>query len=137
MPRAALTRRVEFAAKHHYWRPEWSEARNTATFGAAARPHPHTYACEVSVRGDVDPITGMVVDLALLDQVLQQEITARFLGRDINSEVPEFADGKLVPTGENLARVIGERVQAALGARAEVSRVIVREDESLWSEWTP
>ena len=139
MPRAALTRRITFAAAHRYGRPEWSDAKNHEVFGASANPkyHGHGYACEVTVRGEVDRVTGMVIDLALLDRVLDDEVRARFDHRNINEEVPEFADGKLVPTGENLARVIGERVQAALGTRVEVSRVVVREDESLWSEWTP
>jgi 6-pyruvoyltetrahydropterin/6-carboxytetrahydropterin synthase len=137
VPRAALTRRVTFAAAHHYRRPDWSEAKNQEAFGPSVQPHGHGYACEVTVRGEVDRATGMVIDLALLDRVLNDEVRSRFDHRDINREVPEFADGALIPTGENLARVIGERVQAALGARVDVSRVVVREDESLWSEWTP
>jgi 6-pyruvoyltetrahydropterin/6-carboxytetrahydropterin synthase len=139
VPRAALTRRVTFAAAHRYRRPEWSDARNAEVFGATANPHyhGHNYACEVTVRGEVDPVTGMVIDLALLDRVLHDEVRARFDHRNLNAEVPEFADGGLIPTGENLARVIGERVRAALGARVEVARVVVREDEDLWAEWTP
>ena len=139
MPRAALTRRVTFAAAHRYRRPEWSDAKNAEVFGACANPHyhGHGYACEVMVRGEIDPATGMVIDLALLDRVLADEVRARFDHRNLNVEVPEFADGGLIPTGENLARVIADRVRGALGARVEVTRVVVREDDSLWAEWTP
>lgn len=139
MPHAALTRRVTFAAAHRYRRADWSDAKNAEVFGACANPnyHGHGYACEVTVRGDVDRVTGMVIDLGLLDRVLHDEVTARFDHRNLNVEVPEFGDGGMIPTGENLARVIGERVQAALGARVQVSRVVVREDESLWAEWAP
>jgi 6-pyruvoyltetrahydropterin/6-carboxytetrahydropterin synthase len=137
MPRAALTRRVTFTATHRVARADWSDARNLESFGDAAKPHPHDYACEVTVRGEVDPATGMVIDLGVLDRALREQVRARFDGRDINAEVPEFAGGALVPTTENLARVIAERVRGALGARVEVSRVVVRESDDLWSEWTP
>ena len=85
----------------------------------------------VTVAGPIDPVTGMVVSLDVLDRVLQREVMDRFDHRNINLEVPEFADGKLVPTGENLARFILERVQLGLGDTARVSTVTVAEDESL------
>ena len=133
MPITTLTRRVSFAAAHRYRRPEWDDARNASTFGLCARPnfHGHSYSCEVTVRGSIDPLTGFVVDLGLLDRVLQAEVRDRFDHRNINLDVPEFADGKLVPTGENLARFILERVQRALGSVATVTMVTVAEDDSL------
>ena len=128
-----LTRRVNFAAAHRYRRPEWDDARNTATFGLCAREsfHGHSYVCEVTVRGPVDPLTGFVVDLGVLDRVLQVEVRDRFDHRNINLDVPEFADGLLVPSGENLARYIFDHVQKALGGAATVTSVSVAEDDSL------
>jgi 6-pyruvoyltetrahydropterin/6-carboxytetrahydropterin synthase len=104
-PHASLTRRVTFAAAHRYRRPEWSDERNAQVFGACARPsyHGHSYVCHVTVRGPVDGETGFCVDLALLDRVLHDEVRERFDHRNLNVDVPEFADGALVPTGENLA----------------------------------
>ena len=133
MPRASLTRRVSFAAAHRYSRPEWTEADNQRVFGACANPnyHGHSYRCDVTVTGSVDPVTGFAVDLALLDRVLATEVRSRFDHRNINLDVPEFADGKLVPTGENLARFIAERVQRGLGDNIRVLRVTVAEDDSL------
>ena len=133
MPTTTLTRRVMFAAAHRYRRPEWDEARNAATFGLCSRPnfHGHSYVCEVTVRGAIDPLTGFVVDLGLLDRALQTEVRERFDHRNINLDVPEFADGLLVPSGENLARYILERVQRALGSAATVVSVSVAEDDSL------
>ena len=128
-----LTRRVGFAAAHRYRVPEWSDERNEATFGLCARPsyHGHSYQCEVTVTGEVDPVTGFVVDLGLLDAVLQREVRDRLDHRNINTDVPEFADGLMIPTGENLARFIAERVQDGLGAAARVTRVVVAEDSTL------
>jgi 6-pyruvoyltetrahydropterin/6-carboxytetrahydropterin synthase len=124
---------VTFAAAHRYRRPEWSDAENEATFGACARPsyHGHSYNCDITVRGEIDERTGFVVDLGLLDRVLASEVRERFDHRNINVDVPEFADGRLIPSGENLARFIFERVQSALGARATVASVTVAEDATL------
>lgn len=139
---------MAFAAAHRYRRPDWSDERNAATFGPCARPsfHGHSYACHVTVRGPIDPETGFCVDLALLDRVLAEEVRERFDHRNINVDVPEFADGRLVPTGEHLAVFIAERVQRRLdeavgggdGSPApRVTRVEVAEDESLRVAFEP
>jgi 6-pyruvoyltetrahydropterin/6-carboxytetrahydropterin synthase len=133
MPAASLTRRVRFAAAHRYRRPEWTDARNVEVFGACANPsfHGHSYVCDVTVRGEIDSSTGFSVDLGVLDRILATEVVSRFDHRNINTDVPEFADGLLVPTGENLARFIFERVQDRLGAVATVVRVRIAEDDTL------
>lgn len=134
-----LTRRVTFAAAHRYRIAEWSDAQNEATFGACSRAsfHGHGYVCDVTVSGAIDPVTGFAVDLARLDAVLHAEVRDRFDHRNINLDVPEFADGKLMPTGENLARFIWERVQAALGESPRVTRVVVAEDATLSATYEP
>jgi 6-pyruvoyltetrahydropterin/6-carboxytetrahydropterin synthase len=128
-----LTRRVTFAAAHRYRRPEWSQERNEQIFGLCAREnyHGHTYTCDVTVSAGLDATTGFVIDLAVLDRVLTAEVRERFDHRNINLDVPEFADGKRIPTGEELAAFIFERVQAALGATAKVVEVAVAEDATL------
>src|SRR5437868_202852 len=129
----SLTRRVTFAAAHRYRRADWSEAQNREVFGACASPnfHGHSYRCDVTVRGAVDEETGFVVDLGLLDRILQREVRERFDHRNINLDVPEFADGRLVPTGEELARFIFTRLQTTLGKAATVVSVTIAEDATL------
>ena len=133
MPTASLTRRVSFSAAHRYSRPEWSDEKNATTFGACAWPnfHGHSYVCDVSVSGPIDDKTGFLVDLGVLDRILKEQVTDRFDHRNINLDVPEFADGKLVPTGENLARYIFERVEEELRKPTKVVRVTVGEDDRL------
>ncbi|AMW05391.1 6-pyruvoyl trahydropterin synthase family protein [Gemmatimonas phototrophica] len=134
MPRTSLTRRVMFAAAHRYRRPDWSDQENADIFGACAHPHyhGHSYVCDVTVAGPVDEETGFVVDLGFLDNVLQREVRERFDHRNISLDVPEFADGKMIPTGENLARFICDRVQAALShTSARVIKVHLAEDAML------
>ena len=133
MPTASLTRRVAFSAAHRYSRPEWSAEMNATTFGACAWPnfHGHTYVCDVTVSGPIDDKTGFVVDLGVLDRILLEQVREKFDHRNINLDVPEFGDGKLVPTGENLARYIFERVEGQLPKPAKVMRVTVGEDDTL------
>jgi 6-pyruvoyltetrahydropterin/6-carboxytetrahydropterin synthase len=138
--RTTLTRRVQFAAAHRYRRPQWDDARNADTFGLCARPnyHGHSYVCDVSVSGPVERDTGMLVDLGLLDRVLQDEVRARFDHRNINLDVAEFDETSgLVPTGEELARFIAERVQAQLPESVRVTRVVLAEDATLSATYEP
>jgi 6-pyruvoyltetrahydropterin/6-carboxytetrahydropterin synthase len=81
--RLSLTRRVTFAAAHRYRRADWSEARNREVFGACANPnfHGHTYTCDVTVSGPVDPETGMLVDLGRLDRALATQLYYAMGGR--------------------------------------------------------
>lgn len=133
MPTCTLTRRVKFAAAHRYRRPEWDDAKNESTFGACAWPsyHGHSYTCDVAVSGDIDPLTGFVVDLGRLDATLRREVIQKFDHRNINVDIPEFADGLLIPSGENIARYILDRVQSALSTSARVISVTIAEDDTL------
>ena len=137
MPRAALTRAVQFAAGHRYHRPEWSEEENRRAFGECANQpgHGHNYRCEVTVEGRVDPRTGMVIDLGELDRLLEDEVSGPMDHAFLN-DLPEFdAEGR-VPTTENLARVIWSRIAPRLPADCSLVRVRVHEDRDLWSDYT-
>ncbi len=133
MPLAYLTRKVTFSAAHRYRRPEWTDEQNEKAFGLCAREsfHGHSYVCEVTVAGEIDPITGFVADLGDLDSILSEEVKNRFDHRNINVDVPEFADGKLIPSGENLARFIFDRVSARLPESVQLESVKIAEDRTL------
>jgi 6-pyruvoyltetrahydropterin/6-carboxytetrahydropterin synthase len=136
----ALTRRVRFAAAHRYRRPEWDDATNARVFGKCARPqfHGHTYVCDVTVEGPVDPQTGFCADLGTLDRLLHDVVVERLDHANLNLDIPEFAEGRLIPTSEELARWIAERVQGGLeaaGASGRVVEVRVAEDDTLSATW--
>ncbi|HEY2374491.1 MAG TPA: 6-carboxytetrahydropterin synthase [Gemmatimonadaceae bacterium] len=138
---ASLTRRVSFAAAHRYRIASWSDERNEQVFGLCARPsyHGHSYTCDVMVRGDIDETSGMLIDLGVLDRILEVEVRQRFDHRNINLDVAEFGEGKMVPTGENLARFIFARTAAALRAAksaAHVVKVTVAEDATLSASYS-
>jgi 6-pyruvoyltetrahydropterin/6-carboxytetrahydropterin synthase len=101
-----LTRKVEFSASHFYRNPAWSEEENGRVFGKCANPygHGHNYVLEVTVEGQPDPDTGMVLDLKALKEILQREVVDRMDHRSLNHEVQDLA-GK-IPTTENVAATI-------------------------------
>lgn len=133
MSRATLTRRVTFAAAHRYRRPEWTDEKNEQVFGLCAREsyHGHTYVCDVTIGGEIDPVTGFVFDLGEFDAVLADEVKHRFDHRNINTDVPEFADGLLVPSGENLSQFIFGKVRRRLPESVRLVRVVIAEDGTL------
>ena len=137
MSTAYLTRIVQFAAAHRYFRPEWSAARNSAVFGACFSPHGHghTYTCAVTVKGQVDPTTAMVADLGALDRLLHEEVVARYDHRHLNLDAPEFAYGQTVPTGEALCVEIWRRVAPRLPSGCALAAVRVQEEPALWAEY--
>lgn len=137
--RATLTRRVTVSAAHRYRRPEWDDARNLATFGPCAHPnwHGHTYEIDVTVGGEIDPTTGFCADLGALDAALKREVFDALDHRNLVLDVPEFAEGKAIPTAENLAWWVAQKVQAALGQTTRVTRVRVSEMRGLWAEVEP
>lgn len=123
-----LTRAVDFAASLRYWRPDLSESENRAFFGRSASQHGHNYRLEVTVQGEPDSATGMVMDLKDLKAVIECEITARFDHRDLNRDTGFFE--KVPPTPERFAQVIYELLRGALGER--LYGVRLRQDEDLW-----
>ena len=137
MPTVYLTRIVQFAAAHRYFRPEWTAGRNADVFGDCAREHGHghTYQCTVTVRGTPDPQTGMVMDLGLLDRVLSEEVVQRLDHRHLNLDVPEFAYGRTVPTGEMLCLDIWGRVAGRLPPGCALALVRVQEEPALYAEY--
>jgi 6-pyruvoyltetrahydropterin/6-carboxytetrahydropterin synthase len=134
----SLTRTVSFRAQHRLYRPEWSEARNREVFGVVSDPpgHEHDYRCAITVRGPIDQTMAMVVDLALLDRVLHDEVVAAFDGKHLNLDVPAFAYGRTLPTCEGIAVYLFPRIAARLPAEITLERVRIIEDPTLYADCT-
>lgn len=128
-----ITRKVEFSASHVCRVPSWSDDRNSATYGEAAHPHGHghNYIVEVTVAGEPDPLTGMIVDLKDLKQILEDEIVEPMDHRFLNYEVKPF--DTVVPTAENVALEIWKRIDSRLnGSAARLNRVRLYETADLY-----
>lgn len=124
-----LTRRAQFVAAHRLHRPDLSDAENLELFGKCATPggHGHNYVVEVTVVGEVDPRTGMVVDLKKIKEVLHRKVINRWDHRDLNSDVPELQG--VLPTAENLAIAIWAALESRIPT-ARLYRVRLRETDN-------
>lgn len=131
----ALTRSLDFAASHRLHAPGLSDVENCELFGKCNNPHGHghNYGVEVTVVGEPDPVTGMIVDLKALDDLLDREIMARFDHKHLNLDTPDFQE--INPTSENLTRVIWDHLQGKIPAPARLYRVMVKETERNYFEY--
>jgi len=113
---AFVSIRTHFAAAHRLAREELSQADNEAIYGKCARPHGHghNYLLDVTVRGQIEPRTGMVCDLAALQQLVEDLVVEPFDHTFLNKDVPHFAS--CVPTAENIALHIADILSAPIAA---------------------
>src|SRR5579859_6604495 len=105
-----LTRKAEFSASHYYHNPDFSPEENRRIFGKLNNPHGHghNYALEVTVAGELDRRTGMVMDLKDLKTVIESEVMEAMDHRFLNEEVPAFLNE--IPTTENIAIEVWRRL---------------------------
>lgn len=112
--KVAVIRKAHFNAAHRLHNPSWSDQKNQEVFGLCNNPnwHGHNYELEVKVSGDIDPETGMVIDLGWLADLIKQEIELRFDHKNLNLDTVEFRN--LNPTAENMCVVIWQILRAKL-----------------------
>lgn len=118
------------------FKPSWSEAEAQHRFGEAAKEpgHGHLYRVAVTVGGQLDPETGTLIDLALLDALIARVVINPLDGQDLNRVVPEFSGGESCPSCEALAAVLFHDLARGLPDTTELCRVVVAEDETLEAE---
>ncbi|HVC91141.1 MAG TPA: 6-carboxytetrahydropterin synthase [Acidobacteriaceae bacterium] len=129
-----LTRKAEFSAAHYYYNEAWSQQENENVFGKCANRngHGHNYTLEVTVAGEIDPVSGFVVDLKALKDVMEREVLQVYDHRHMNLDVPEFRS--TIPTTENIAIAIWKRLEGKIvGARLQ--RVRVYEMPDLFADY--
>ena len=142
-----LTRRAAFSASHYYWNEAWPAEKNEQVFGRCANRngHGHNYTLEVTVAGEPDPVTGFVVDLKWLKDVMEREVLSAYDHRHLNLETPEFKNA--VPTTENIAIAAWNRLEPAINSGiggsgggagaggAKLSRIRVYETPEIFAEY--
>ena len=131
-----ITRKTEFSASHACYRADWSEEQNREVYGAKANPrgHGHNYVLEVTLEGEPDAVTGMVLDLKELKEILNREVVEPFDHRFLNHEVEPFS--RVVPTTENIAVEIWRRLTPHFGRdRARLHTVRLYETEDVFVDY--
>lgn len=104
--KVTVCRKAHFNAAHRLYVKSWDDAKNEAVFGKCSNPHfhGHNYELIVNVTGKIDPITGYVMDMKVLKDLIKVEVEDAFDHKNLNEQVSEFED--LIPTAENIAVVI-------------------------------
>ncbi|HEY3826724.1 MAG TPA: 6-carboxytetrahydropterin synthase [Bryobacteraceae bacterium] len=130
-----ISKKVEFSASHICRSHQLTDAENERIYGAAANPlgHGHNYVVEVAIEGEPDPITGMILDLKRLREILEDKVLNVYDHRLLNREVKPF--DRTVPTVENIAIDIWNRVQPWIDGRARLYAVRVHETAELSVEY--
>jgi 6-pyruvoyltetrahydropterin/6-carboxytetrahydropterin synthase len=137
-----LTRRAVFSASHYYWNEAWTAEKNEQVFGRCANRngHGHNYTLEVTVAGEPDPVTGFVVDLKWLKDVMEREVLSVYDHKHLNLETPEFKNA--IPTTENIAIAAWKRLEPAINSGggagaggAKLSRIRIYETPEIFAEY--
>ena len=116
-----VNRKAHFNAAHRLYNNEWTDARNATIFGKCANRnyHGHNYELIVSVRGEIHPETGFVMDMKVLKKLIRSEIEDQFDHKNLNEDVEEFAS--LNPTAENISVVIWEKLRKKIDIKLDLS----------------
>jgi 6-pyruvoyltetrahydropterin/6-carboxytetrahydropterin synthase len=108
-----ITKKFEFSASHRYWNKDWDPEKNERVFGKCTSPHGHghNYDLHVTISGKIDPATGMIINLTDLKRMVKV-VLEDFDHKYLNLDTPFFEN--LIPTTENIARVLFDRVDKEL-----------------------
>jgi 6-pyruvoyltetrahydropterin/6-carboxytetrahydropterin synthase len=130
-----ISKKVEFSASHICRSAQLTDAENERVYGAAANPlgHGHNYVVEVAIEGEPDPVTGMILDLKRLREILEDKVLNIYDHRLLNREVEPF--DRVVPTVENIAIDIWNRIVPYIKGRARLYSVKVHETNELSVEY--
>jgi 6-pyruvoyltetrahydropterin/6-carboxytetrahydropterin synthase len=120
-----ISKKFEFSASHRYWRNDWSEEKNIKVFGPCISPygHGHNYELHVTVKGRVDPKTGMIINLTDLKKHVN-EVLKDFDHKFLNLDTPFFKDK--IPTTENIAQLLFDLINKQLGSQGNIQLERIR-----------
>ncbi|MBI1388306.1 MAG: 6-carboxytetrahydropterin synthase [bacterium] len=124
-----ITRRANFCAAHRLHSPHLSDEENREVYGACnnLHGHGHNYSLEITVEGEIDPKTGMLINLFELDRIIKHEIVVQVDHRHLNIDV-EMLNG-VIPTMENMTVVFWSAIENHLPDGVRLKRVALRESE--------
>jgi 6-pyruvoyltetrahydropterin/6-carboxytetrahydropterin synthase len=123
--RVIITKTFEFSASHRYWREDWSKEKNEQIFGLCTSPygHGHNYELHVTVHGEVNPQTGMIINLSDLKKMVNH-VLEQFDHKFLNIDTPYFTDK--VPTTENIALVLYDLIDNELAGQGNFQLYKIR-----------
>ncbi|HYG14910.1 MAG TPA: 6-carboxytetrahydropterin synthase [Bacteroidia bacterium] len=133
--RISIARKAHFNAAHRLHVPQWSDEKNREFFGLCNNPnyHGHNYVLVAKLTGEVDPVSGYLMDLKVLKDIIREEVEERFDHRNLNLDTEEFKN--LNPTAENIAAVIWNKLRSRIDKKLELT-VTLYETERNYVEYS-
>ncbi|MCW3076505.1 MAG: 6-carboxytetrahydropterin synthase [Bacteroidetes bacterium] len=130
-----LTRHEHFNAAHKLYNPDWSDKKNEEVFGKCANSnwHGHNYELLVTIKGEVNPETGFLMDAKILSKILQDEVCEKLDHKNLNMDV-DFLTGKLAST-ENLTVAIWDQIAPHLPMNVQLHCVKLYETPRIYVEY--
>jgi|TARA_B100000795_G_scaffold253026_1_gene222972 6-pyruvoyltetrahydropterin/6-carboxytetrahydropterin synthase len=119
--KVTVSRKAHFNAAHRLFVKSWSDERNSKVFGKCSNPnfHGHNYEIIVNVKGSVDPVTGMVIDLKDLKKIIKEDVEDLLDHKNLNIEIKYF--NEVVPTAENICIFIWNILRNKIDIDKEIS----------------
>ena len=119
--KVTVSRKAHFNAAHRLFVKSWSDEKNFKVFGKCNNPnfHGHNYEIIVNVKGDVDPVTGMVIDLKHLKDIIKEDVEDLLDHKNLNIEIKYF--NEVVPTAENICIFIWNILRNKIDIDKEIS----------------
>lgn len=129
-----ITKRVEFSASHRLFNPAFPDEQNWEVYGICNNPngHGHNYVLDVTLRGEPDPRTGMIIDLKRLKEILEETLLSRVDHKNLNLDVP-FLEG-CVPTVEELVIRFWEELDGKIPG-ATLSELVLYESRTNFARY--
>lgn len=131
-----ITRRETFNAAHRLFRSDWDDDKNLQVFGKCSNPnwHGHNYVLYVTLKGEVDPGTGFLINLKELSRIVKTRVTEKLDHKNMNLEVDFMKD--VIPSTENLAIKIWEQIEEPVRTLgAQLHCVKISETENNFAEY--
>ncbi len=112
--KVAIFRKGHFNAAHRLYCPDWSDEKNLQIYGICSNPnfHGHNYELEVKVSGELDPVSGILMDLKKLKEIIHEHVELRYDHKNLNIDLEEFQNK--VPTAENIVIEIYKLLRAQI-----------------------
>lgn len=136
MPRVSITRRERFSSAHKLWVKDWSEDKNLSIFGGCANPnwHGHNYELFVTVEGELDPVTGFVVNLKDVSRILKTKVVNKLDHKNLNLDV-DFLQNKMTTTEVLAVSIWDEIVEDINRLDCALISVKIKETENNFVEY--
>lgn len=128
-----LTKQYKFCAAHQYWNSDWSDSKNIKVFGEDIRIHGHNYILSITVKGEINPESGFIVDIKELNKVVNKKVINIFDHSQIEKDIPWFKDKQ--PSTENMVVFIWNQIFDNIPSNAILHCIKLRETPTIFSEY--